>query len=203
VALALLLPRAWDDPAWMRDAVDRKVSLTLNLVEPPSFLPAREADPHAGGGAAGPARATERTSPREVPAGDLLAVLEDRASRAREAEGQEFFPSGALGSGGSGGGRGGGIGSGSRDGASGGPVLERLPWPKYPASAEGGKVRTVRVRVLVASDGSVRSAELEAGQVPDAFTEEALHVARLARFRASRDRARLDRWVVLPITFHP
>jgi len=203
VLLALLLPRAWDDPEWAQEREKPRSALTLSLLAPVS---AREADPDAGGSAAGPtAPATAQAASRPPPIGDLVAVLGDRARRSRDGEREPFFSSGggAGGLGGRGDGRGAGSGPGSRDGVGGGPVLERLPWPKYPEEVEERITRTVRVRVLVASDGSVRSADLEPGQASDAFAEEALHTARLARFRASLDRVRGDRWVVLPITFHP
>ena len=69
------------------------------------------------------------------------------------------------------------------------PVLEHFETPVYPDLArEAGIEGTVRVKVLVAEDGKVLSAELISSDVTPAMEKAALVAARKCRFKPAKQR---------------
>jgi TonB family protein len=205
ILLAALAGVWWTDPATRLMTPSRTISLLL--LEPPTVVAADVGFQGERGGRAGTGSVSRASDGARVapspPASEIVERLAAKAARAVEGDGDLSF--GVPGSGGGAGGTGIGTGSGegAGDGGGGAPILEFVPWPKVPSSG-GGAARTIKVRVLVSPSGKVRSAELEAGQVLDAFATEALAVARRARFQPARRGTRSsDLWVSLPITFHP
>jgi TonB family protein len=80
-----------------------------------------------------------------------------------------------------------------------------VPQPKYPeAERASGRRAEVKVRVLVAADGTVQTAELAAGGDAGAgFDEAALQAARGARFVQRQGSGAVSSWTELIIRFVP
>jgi len=84
------------------------------------------------------------------------------------------------------------------------PVLVHFESPSYPDLArEAGIEGTVRVKVLVAEDGKVLSAELISSDVTPAMEKEALKAARMCRFKPAKQRTQpVKAHVMIPFIFH-
>lgn len=83
------------------------------------------------------------------------------------------------------------------------PAALNRPRPNYTEEARKNKVQgTVRLRVLVGSDGAVKQAR-PLTPLPDGLTEEAIRAAQQMRFRpAMRNGRAVDYWIPVDIEFN-
>jgi TonB family protein len=84
------------------------------------------------------------------------------------------------------------------------PVPLNRPRPNYTEEARKNKISgVVRVRVLVAADGSVKQVRLAGGGLPDGLNEEAIRAAYQMRFRpAMKSGQPVAFWVPVEIEFN-
>ena len=83
------------------------------------------------------------------------------------------------------------------------PIALNLPRPNYTEEARKNKVQgTVRARVLVSSDGTVRRVTIVRG-LPDGLNEEAIRVAFQIKFKpATKSGRAVAFWTTLEVDFN-
>jgi TonB family protein len=84
------------------------------------------------------------------------------------------------------------------------PIALNKPRPNYTEEARKAKVQgSVRARVLVGADGTVKQVKISGGGLPDGLNEEAIQAAKQMRFQpAMKNGEKVAYWVTIEIEFN-